>query len=49
MKPFGFSMDDANQQLQNAAETGFKPIESNPEAFLEKPMEPTTAVPHEEL
>ncbi|XP_054718822.1 uncharacterized protein LOC129228184 [Uloborus diversus] len=49
MKPHGFSMNQANEKLQNAAGNNFKPIESEVEATLEKPMELTTPVPHEEL
>lgn len=53
MKPHGLSMDDANEQLQNAAKKGFTPVESE---VGEKPLQIetpdnllTTPMPHEEL
>lgn len=50
MKPHGFSMDDANQKIQQKmVDNDFSSLESNPEAVLEKPFELTTPTYHEEL
>ncbi|KAG8196186.1 hypothetical protein JTE90_007914 [Oedothorax gibbosus] len=53
MKPHGFSMDDANEKLQKAAEKGFTHVESE---VGEQPLQietpensQTTPMPHEEL
>ncbi|GFQ65908.1 saposin B-type domain-containing protein [Trichonephila clavata] len=55
MKPHGLSMDQANEQLQKAAHTGFSSIESPVQEShsmqIEKPhyQEQTSPIPHEEL
>lgn len=49
MKPHGFSVDEANQKLQNMAETQISSLESDSNPVLEKPYDATTPVPHEEL
>ena len=49
MKPHGFSVDEANQKLQNMAEKEVSSLQSDSSAVLEKPFDVTTPVPHEEL
>ncbi|KAF8796321.1 hypothetical protein HNY73_000707 [Argiope bruennichi] len=55
MKPHGFSVDDANEQLQKAAEKGFSSIQSSAgedsHMQIDKPQHQllTTPLPHEEL
>ncbi|CAL1294169.1 unnamed protein product [Larinioides sclopetarius] len=55
MKPHGFSVDDANDQLQKAAEKEFSPIQSSAgedgRLQIDKPQHQllTTPLPHEEL
>lgn len=49
MKPHGFSVSDANQKLQDAANKEFASLEGSADSVLEKPLESTTPMSHEEL